>query len=108
MQKWFQCIEVHTHASKSKAKHSRIWIFGSFGLSIIEPDTIMLCQSCVVILHCRQHRQHQLHAPFLATGLNIQTSYLVHMCTYVLYHTHQIFSDFDLLVLNDSHFGTFL
>ena len=58
---------------------STIYVFGSFGLSIKEPYTIMLCPSlallalsCVVVC-----------APPPGTWLDIETSYLVHLRTYV-------------------------
>ena len=53
-------------------------IFGSFGLSTKEPYTVMLCPSCVVVL-C-WHRHWHLCTPPPGTGLDIETSYLVHIC----------------------------
>ena len=59
-------------------------VFGSFGLSTKEPYTIMLCPSCVIILHhCWHWCWHHLYTPTLATGLDMEASYLVHFCTYV-------------------------
>ena len=67
-------------------------IFGAFGLSTKEPYTFMLRHLCT---------------PLPGTGLDIETSYLVYICTYVPKYTHQIFSDSGLWFLN-SHFGIFL
>ena len=50
------------------------------------------CQHC----WCHWHQCWCL-CTLLATGLNIETSYLVHMCTCMfLISAHQIFSDSDL------------
>ena len=43
-----------------------------------------------------------------ATGLDIETLYLVYICTYIPTYAHQICSDSDLEFLNGSHFGAFL
>ena len=65
-----------------------------------------LIQSCFV---CRWHQCHWhcwfLCTPPLATGLNMETSYLVHYVPKSLIYVHQIFSDSDSQFLNGSHFG---
>ena len=61
-------------------------VFGSFGLSTKEPYTIMLCASSSLAL---------ASSP-LATGLDIEASYLV--CTYALIYAHKIFNDCDLFL----------
>ena len=67
-------------------------LFGSFGLSTKEPYTVMLCPSCVIILHRCQHQcwhQHwHLCTPPPGTGLDIETSYLVHTCKYAPPYMH--------------------
>ena len=60
------------------------FLFGSFGLSTKEPFTIMLCPPCVVI-DVVLHRCHHLCTPPCGTGLYIETSYLVYLCTNVKY-----------------------
>ena len=69
-------------------------LFGSFSLSTKEPYTIMNCPSCVILHHW--HQCHRLCIPPPGTGLDIETSYLVYICTYVPIYAHQIFSDSDL------------
>ena len=57
-------------------------LFGSFGLSTKEPYTIMNCP----IVHRHPWHQcwhHCLCKPPPGTGLGIETSYLVYICTYV-------------------------
>ena len=58
-----------------------------------------LIQSCFVHHHWHWHCHrwhHHLYTPPPATGLGIETSYLVYLCTYAPIYAHQIFSDFDL------------
>ena len=55
---------------------------GSFGLSTKEPYTIMLCPSCVIVIGVVLHQQHLCTLP-PGTWLDIETSYLVYICTYV-------------------------
>ena len=66
--------------------------FGSFGLCTKEPRTIM------------NYWRHHLCTPPPATGLDIETSYLVSMCTYF---PHICTSNSDLYFLYGGHFGTF-
>ena len=61
-------------------------VFGSFGLSTKEPYTIMNCASALASVHTSSP----------GTGLDIETSYLVHIRTYVPIYAHEIFSDSDL------------
>ena len=56
-------------------------VFGSFGLSTKEPYTIMLRPTCAIILH-RWHQNHMCSPPS-GIVLDIETSYWVHMCTYI-------------------------
>ena len=72
-------ILLHKLFVKREKKFIINLIIGSFGLSTKEPYTVMNCPSCVVILH---HHWH-LGTPPPGTGLDIETSYLVHICTYV-------------------------
>ena len=76
-------------------KVSFLLFFGSFGLLTKEPYTIMNCllslASCIIgVLH------HHLCTPPLGTGLDIETSILVDICTMSPIYAHQIFSDFYL------------
>ena len=57
--------------------------FGSFGLSTKEPYTIMNCPSCVILHHWHRHWCRCLCTPPPGTGLDIETSYLIHVCTCV-------------------------
>ena len=54
------------------------------------------------------HRHRHLCTPPPGTWLDIETSYLVHICTCVPIYAQQIFNDSDLQFLNGSHFGIFL
>ena len=58
-------------------------LFGSFSLSTKEPYTIMNCPSCIVLRRWCQHWHQHLCTPPPGTGLDIETSYLVHICTYI-------------------------
>ena len=63
--------------------------FGSFGLSTKEPYTIMHCP----LLASASSSVHT--SP--ATWLDIETSYLVYICTYVPHiYAYQVFSDSDV------------
>ena len=62
-------------------------LFGSFGLLTKEPYTVMLCLLCIIVLHrhwCQCWCWHwHLCTPPPGTGLDVETSYLVHICAYV-------------------------
>ena len=76
-----------------------IWVFGSFGFSTKEPlynHALSVVVVGVILCWCQHCR---LCTPPPGTWLDIETSYLVHMCTYVPpppIYAHQIFNDSDL------------
>ena len=65
------------------------YVFGSFGFSAKEPYTIVHCLSSLLSM------SSSVQSP-LGTGLGMETSYLVYMCTYAPMYAHQIFREFDL------------
>ena len=69
-----------------------------------EPYTPYTC----IVCHQHWNRRHHLCTPPPTTGLDIETSYLEYLCTYVPHYAHQRFSDSDMEFLNGSNFGTFL
>ena len=73
-----------------------ILLVGSFGLSTKVHYTIMFCLSCIVVALLGCWHWCHLCTPPLATGLDIDVSYLVHICTYAPIYVYQIFSDSDL------------
>ena len=90
------CYTMEFRLEHSITKHSTV--FGSFGFSTKEPYT---CNHAVSIVRHRWQHHHRwrhwcwhrhLCLSLLATGLNLQNSYLVHLSSSCM----QIFSDSDL------------
>ena len=79
----FPCLYKYIH-----------FLFGSFGLSTKKLYTIILCPSSLELVSSLVLAL-SVHTP-PGTGLDIETSYLLHMCTYIPIYAYKIFSDSNL------------
>ena len=87
---WYMDIKYLVILTCSFQMAAILVLIGSFGLSTKEPCTIMYCP-----LSLSNHHHHPCTPP-PGTGLDIEISYLVYICTYSPTFAHQIFSDSDL------------